>query len=104
MLKEALSDSNQKVRKTVINALRYGLDISDEHRDEFVPLLVPMLFEPSRQVRYHAAGFLRRDRCAEAVPLEQAARALAEETCGGNIPRLQKLVKKVLKMRQLRGS
>ena len=36
--------------------------------------------------------------------LEQAARALAEETYGGNIPRLQKLVKKVLKMRQLRGS
>jgi RNA polymerase sigma-70 factor (ECF subfamily) len=78
LLKRALRDPNRKVRRMAGPALLY-LDVPyDRKRREFLPLVLPMLHDPSRRVRrnlpYHLQPF------AADMPLETVARAFAEET------------------------
>ncbi|HUW57133.1 MAG TPA: sigma-70 family RNA polymerase sigma factor [Planctomycetota bacterium] len=76
LLKQAVTDSNKKVRRHAFYLL--GLDVDDERkRKEFLPLLIPLLEDRSARVRRRAAFDLRP--WAADVPLAVAARALANE-------------------------
>ena len=77
LLKRALHDPNKKVRRNALGSLLY-VDVDDERkRGEFVPLVIPMLFDHSSHVRRAAAWVLRE--WPDEVPLEKAVRALLDE-------------------------
>ena len=79
LLKRAMGDPNQGVRAGALRAALERLGCSDERkRSEFVPLIVQLLFDPAKRVRYRAAWHLQRGWAAD-VPLGKAARALLEE-------------------------
>ena len=76
LLKGMVNDPNKKVRKHSLSMLL--LDVGEARkRDEFLPLLIPLLGDRSALVRRNAAIRLRP--WAADVPLEAAARALAYE-------------------------
>jgi RNA polymerase sigma-70 factor (ECF subfamily) len=78
-LKKALSDNNRKVRKYAMSGLMRKLDVPDERRrKEFIPLIIPMLRDPSRQVRTQVIWALRP--WAADVPGDVLVEALLEET------------------------
>jgi len=78
LLKGALGDPNRKVRRMAGVALLY-VNVPDERkRREFLPLVVPLLADPSRRVRRNLPWHLRK--WAADVPLETVARAFVEET------------------------
>ena len=78
LLKNALKDSNKKVRRSVLLTLtKLNVDHEDRIRKEFVPLIIPLLKDPSKLVRRRAAQELGQ-RWASDVPLEAAALALAD--------------------------
>jgi RNA polymerase sigma-70 factor (ECF subfamily) len=80
LLKRALSDSNRKVRKYAMHGLMRKIDVPDERRrKEFLPLIIPLLRDPSRQVRLNAIWTVRR--WAGDVPGDVLVEALLEETC-----------------------
>ena len=77
LLKNALKDSNKKVRRNVLLTLtKLNVD-EDRIRKEFVPLIIPLLKDPTKLVRQRAAWELGR-RWASDVPLEAAALALID--------------------------
>ena len=77
LLKEALNDSNNKVRKGAVPIL-LDLNIDAKRkRDEFVPLIIPLLKDPAKRVRWRVSYELQK--WAAYVPLEAAALALADE-------------------------
>jgi RNA polymerase sigma-70 factor (ECF subfamily) len=79
LLKKALTDSNRKVRKYAASGLMRKVNVPDERRrKEFVPLIIPLLRDPSRQVRIQAIWALRP--WAAAVPGDALVEALLEET------------------------
>ena len=79
LLERRLRDPNQNVRAGVIRAaMEYFACSDDRKRDEFVPLIVELLFDSARAVRATAAFQLERGWAAD-VPLDRAARALVEE-------------------------
>ncbi len=91
LLKEALGDRDKKVRKCAAAAI-LGLDVDEERRiKEFVPLLLPLLTDRSWGVRRRAAYELS-SRCAESVPLETAAHALAVE----RRPRVRRMMERLV--------
>ncbi len=101
MLKQTLTDVNQKLRSGAPAAL-LSLQVSEERkRKEFVPLIIPLLTDPTRGVRGGAASALR-DWAAD-VPLEVAARALAQETDGRVRRHLGPLVLAILEAREKSG-
>ena len=78
VLKEALRDPNKKVRAWAAPSL-LSLDVDDQRRrDEFIPLILPLLADPTRQVRQRVAFELQS--WAQHVPLAAAARTLADES------------------------
>ena len=78
LLKQALSDSNKKVRKFAMGALM-DLDVPEaQRRTEFLPLVIPLLRDHSRQVRIQTAWALRR--WAEDIPGDALLEAVLEET------------------------
>jgi RNA polymerase sigma-70 factor (ECF subfamily) len=97
-LKQLLADTNQRVRSSAPAAL-LSLKVGEERkRQEFLPLIVPLLADPAREVRRGVASTLR-DWAAE-VPLEAAARALAEEMNGGVRKYLAPIVLGILESRE----
>lgn len=78
LLKQALRDRNRKVRKGAMQQLLWKLETSESRvGNEFIPLVLPLLQDPSWKVRWRTAVDLRR--WVAYVPLEVAARALAAE-------------------------
>lgn len=78
LLKKATKDPNRKVR-TWAGSNLLNLKVPERRmREEFLPLVLPLLEDPSAHVRWRVAYELG-DRCPEDVPLELAARALANE-------------------------
>ena len=76
LYKRAAVDPSKKVRKQSLNLLH--VDVADERkREEFLPLLIPLLHDPAERVRWRAAYELRR--WTNDVPLAEAAMALANE-------------------------
>jgi len=56
MLKRGLTDSNKMVRRNAIQALLERVEVGHERKlQEFVPLVVPLLADPSKRVRKAAA-------------------------------------------------
>ncbi|MBT4501969.1 MAG: sigma-70 family RNA polymerase sigma factor [Gemmatimonadetes bacterium] len=76
LLKALVNDPNKKVRKHSLHALRLEVD-EQRKREEFLPLLIPLLEDCSGLVRRNAGQRLQS--WAADVPLETAARALANE-------------------------
>ena len=77
LLEKATADANKKLRKFAISLL--NLDVNDDRkRRDFVPLIVPLLRDPSIRVRRSTASELRP--WASEVPLDTAARAFLAET------------------------
>lgn len=100
LLKKALSDTNLKVRQWAMYGLIWGLDVDHEHRaKEFVPLIVPLLFDPSKRIRRQVARLLCRPNRVKAVSFEQAIQALAVEEDVETIRYLQLLVQNLLSIR-----
>jgi RNA polymerase sigma-70 factor, ECF subfamily len=96
LMKRGLKDTNQKVRKTTVGAMVAMLDVSESRRrEEVVPLLIPLLFDPSKRVRHFTVGMLNW-RGGTAVPLETVARALVQEEDFEVRDRLIRLMGKVL--------
>jgi RNA polymerase sigma-70 factor (ECF subfamily) len=97
LLNKALADSNLKVRQWAVWSLMWALDVDEAYRrDEFVPLVLPLLFDPSKKIRHQVAGLLSQPSCAGAVPLQTVARALAQERDIETLRRMQRLVQNVL--------
>jgi len=78
LLKNALEDPNRKVRAWSAYNLLYLRVPERRIREEFLPLIFPLLEDPSWLVRWRVAFGLA-ERWPEDVPLELAARALAKE-------------------------
>ncbi len=77
LLKQALSDSNKKVRKFAMGALM-DIDVPDQRRrEEFLPLVIPMLLDRSKKVRLNLVWVLRR--WAADLPGDILVEALLEE-------------------------
>ena len=95
MLKQALQDPNKQVRGSAADMLLNEVDVPDERkRQEFVPLVVPLLYDRSRVLRYQTAPTL--ERWAADVPLETVAQAIVEEEDDRNLRRLKTLMGYVL--------
>jgi len=78
LLTNALSDSNKHVRRHAARALLVMPDVPEQRkRTAFVPLILPLLRDPSTTVRHKTAMALAS--FAGSVPLAQAAAALATE-------------------------
>ena len=93
LLKQALNDSNKKVRTHAVHLL--DLDVDEERkRTEFLPLLIPLLADRSTLVRRWAAWQLRA--WAGDVPLAAATRALVNEQHGKTRLHLEWLVQAIL--------
>ena len=103
LLKTALSDPNYKVRKDATFALLGGLKVDiDYRREKLVPLVLPLLFDSSKAVRFYAAGGLSRPMLSPAVPLETVAKALAQEEDIKTIRRMQRLMRNILAAQEAR--
>jgi RNA polymerase sigma-70 factor, ECF subfamily len=97
LLKRGLIDTNLKVRQWTVYGLMWGMDVDDQYRREhFVPLLIPLLSDPSKTIRHQVAGLLGRRSCAGAVPLQTAALALAREEDIKTLRRMQRLVCRII--------
>ena len=92
-LKRALKDPNKKIRRSACDAV-LALEVDDARmRRELVPLVVPMLADPSRLVRRMAAFYLLR--FADLVPLELAVDATSREPERTKRWQLVELVKRI---------
>jgi len=90
LLKKALSDSNKKVRAYAMWGF-LGLGVSEERKQkEFVPLLFPLLKDPSKRVRRHVLAAL--GRFPQAVPVKLVAALMIRE----KDPKLQIAGKRLL--------
>jgi RNA polymerase sigma-70 factor (ECF subfamily) len=93
LVTKALADPNRKVRSAAVAHLLGAFEVDEQRgRRELVPLVLPLLFDHSRRVRFRAAGFLSRPEWISAIPLETAARALAQEQDPSTFRRMQELV------------
>ena len=94
-----LEDPNRSVRLAAAFALMWGLDVSREKwEQEFVAMVTPLLFDPSKKVRYTVSGLLHR--AAGVVPIETVVQAIAREEEISNVPRLQRLLRRGLSVRE----
>ena len=101
LLKKGLTDTNLKVRQWAVYGLMWGMDVEDRYRcEKFVPLLLPLLFDPSKTIRHQTAGVLSRRSCAGAVPLQMATRALAQEEDIKTLRRMQRLVLRIIEAQE----
>jgi RNA polymerase sigma-70 factor (ECF subfamily) len=83
LLKTALSDTNYKVRKDAMFALLGGLKVDiDYRREKLVPLVLPLLFDSSKEVRFYAAGGLSRPMLSPASMLDVPPRGDAPKRGG----------------------
>ena len=97
-LKRALGDPNKKARSHAVHALM-GAKVCDERkRSEFVPLIVPMLFDISRRVRRAVAWCL--NEWPNETPTEAVAEALLKEKDAHTNWRLRRLMNSVLQARR----
>ena len=100
LIKNSLSDTNKTVRWIALEMLmldRTGVS-RDRKRREFLPMVIQMLFDASKEVRLCAANTLR-DWAAD-VPLETAARAVVSERDDRNFGSMHRLLKAVLGSRR----
>jgi len=101
LLKEGLSDSNKRVRTWAAEAL-VNLDVDDERmRADLVPAVLPLLHDPTRLVRRRVAYELQQ--WADHVPLEVAARALADETNAGVRGQMAELVRLIIEAKEAKA-
>lgn len=96
VLKKALSDPNKKVRRNVVTTLLYLNVDKDRVSKEFVPLVIPLLEDPTKLVRQRAAWELANNWAAD-VPLEDAALALANAPDAETHKAIGRLVKEIVK-------
>jgi hypothetical protein len=95
-----LVDTNRAVRMQAAIVLISGLGMPRERWvHELIPLVLPLLFDPSKKVRHYVAGFLNW-RAAHVVPVETAVQAMAREEERANLPRMQRLLRAVLEARE----
>lgn len=79
LLKAALGDPSRTVRTTAAKKCLSASAISDDRkRREFIPLVVGLLFDRAKMVRWQVARYLAQGWAAD-VPWEQAVRALLDE-------------------------
>ncbi len=77
-LKRALKDRNKKIRRSAADAI-LSIEVDEPRmRREIVPLVVPLLADPSKRVRRMTAFYLLP--FADQVPLAPAVEALAVES------------------------
>jgi RNA polymerase sigma-70 factor (ECF subfamily) len=101
LLKKATRDTNRKVR-TWAGSNLLNLKVPERRlREEFLPLVLPLLEDRSSHVRWRIAYELG-DRCPGHVPLELAARALATER-GKARGMLEGLVLEIVRLREQGG-
>ena len=94
-LTQALRDSNRKIRKEAAWCL-LQIDVAEERKvREFIPLLLPLLNDPSGRVRGSIAQLLAHD-WAEHVPLESAAWAVLNTKDGILRVQMEELLRSVL--------
>jgi hypothetical protein len=99
LIKKGIQDSNKKVRKASTWAL-LDVEVSDERkRRELVPLVVDLLFDPSKHVRRAISQAWAWRKWGSDIPLEKIASALAKETDPVIQVRMRHLLKKVLETR-----
>ncbi|MDY7011961.1 MAG: sigma-70 family RNA polymerase sigma factor [Planctomycetota bacterium] len=90
LLIKGLTDLNKKVRRHSVYALLYGDFDENRRRNEFIPLIVPLLADPSKRVR-RAVAYELIDWAAD-VPVEAAAKALLVESDPESRKRLKMLL------------
>jgi RNA polymerase sigma-70 factor (ECF subfamily) len=96
LMKAGLTDPNKRVRRNAVDVL-LQVDVPPERRREFVSLAIPLMQDKSKRVRKRAAYAL--GRIARDVPLEAAARALADEHDPGVRAFIAELVRGILNAR-----
>lgn len=95
LIKRCLKDTNKTVRWIAFEMLLDKTGVPEDRvRQEFLPLILPMLFDRSREVRTCVAHNLC-DWAAD-VPLETAARAVVAEASDRNLGTMRHLLQKVL--------
>ena len=92
-LKRALKDRNKKIRRSACDAV-LSLDVDEARkRRELVPLVVPLLSDPSKRVRRMAAFYLLP--FADMVPLALGVEAMSGEPDRKKRWALVELVKRI---------
>lgn len=100
-LKEALNDINWGIRKAVVKMLmRHPMMTEDERAERVIPLLIPMLSDPSNRVRSAVAMSLcfwiknraSKELVRQAIPLPQVCKAAALEKAPRNLGRFRWLL------------
>jgi RNA polymerase sigma-70 factor (ECF subfamily) len=97
LIKQCLEDTNKTVRWIALEMLLDRTGVSEDRiRGEFLPLILPMLFDRSREVRSCVAHNL--GNWAADVPLETAARAVVAEPSERNLDTMRHLLQQVLEV------
>jgi RNA polymerase sigma-70 factor (ECF subfamily) len=97
LMKAGLKDRNNRVRRSAVDVLLSVDAAPDRRREEFVPLVIPLLWDVSRRVRKRAAYALGWH--PDEVPLEPVVRALLDEDDSKVRPWKADLVRAVLDAR-----
>jgi RNA polymerase sigma-70 factor (ECF subfamily) len=95
LLKEALKDTNKKVRKIAFLELADAMR-DDESKRRIIPCLLPLLTDPSWHIRHYVAWDLYYEGCAKCVPLDCVVRAFLDEKNRKVRRNLEKLMRAVL--------
>jgi RNA polymerase sigma-70 factor (ECF subfamily) len=100
LLKQALKDPNKKVRKYSIGEL-LRLDVSEQRKqEEFMPLIVDCMFDPSKTVRRHFTNVWPVRKYFAFFPPEKVAQAIEQETDPKLKSGFQRLLLAVLKTKR----
>lgn len=101
LLKKGLQDSNKKVR-TWAAATLLDVDVAEQRkREEFVPLVVPLLDDPSRRVRRAVTTHWIMGDAIYEYPLEEVVVAMTGETDPRARENLEKIARVISERRLL---
>lgn len=96
LLKKGLEDSNRKVRFAAAQGL-LELPVDERRRrEEILPLVLQMLFDPSRRLRRFFALTEVMGKWAAHIPIETVARAIAQEEDEAVRERMRRLLQMVI--------
>lgn len=97
LLKEALNDTNKKVRKIAFTRLSQAMHDDESRRKDIIPCLLPLLTDPSWRIRWMTAWQLYYfEGLANYVPLDCVARAFLSEQDRRVQRHLRRLMRAVL--------
>ena len=97
LLKQMLDDPNKKVRRHALHLLDLEVDVQRK-RNEFLPLLIPLLADRSNSVRHWAAA--RFHDWAADIPLTVATEAMLQEQTPKTRKELKDLVRKIVEIQR----